>query len=86
MRARGEYTGGRVPYGFRLGVDGKLVGVPEEQATIAAARAIDARAEGGLSLAKISARLAAGGMFARNGPRFWPAQIAAMLKARADAA
>jgi len=39
-RARGEYTGGRVPYGWRLAADGvALMADPSEQALIRAARA-----------------------------------------------
>jgi len=44
QKARGRYLGGKVPYGFRLGPDGTLEAVPEEQRVIA--RACELRAEG----------------------------------------
>ena len=34
QRQRGRYLGGRVPYGFRVGEEGALEPVPEQQAVI----------------------------------------------------
>ena len=42
QRQRGRYLGGKVPYGFRVGTDGALEAVPEDQATIARAAALRA--------------------------------------------
>jgi DNA invertase Pin-like site-specific DNA recombinase len=80
MQARGEYIGGRAPYGFRVADGGRLVDVPEEQATIGR---VEKLAGEGLSLAKIAATLASEGRVARNGRVFWPQQIANMLRAAA---
>ncbi len=44
MRTKGEYTGGWPPYGWKVGAEGALVEVPEEQLIIAGARRL--RAEG----------------------------------------
>jgi DNA invertase Pin-like site-specific DNA recombinase len=38
QRDRGRYLGGKVPYGFRVGQDGALEPVPEQQAAIRRAR------------------------------------------------
>ena len=76
MRAAGQYTGGRVPYGFELAADGSLVPVEAEQAVLALAR--EYRAEG-LSLLGVAKRLAKRGFFARNGKVFQSQQVAAMV-------
>ncbi len=78
MRDRGEYTGGRVPYGWALVDGGRLAEVADEQATIARAREFAAE---GQSLREVATALAAEGRFARNGRVFFPAQVAAMLRA-----
>ena len=39
QRQRGRYLGGKVPYGFRVGAEGALEAVPEQQAVIPAAPA-----------------------------------------------
>jgi len=75
MRASGEYTGGRVPYGWTLTEGGKLREVDGEQGTIARAKSLR---EAGLSLAKVATALAAEGRHARNGREFFPQQIANM--------
>lgn len=86
MRAAGEYTGGRVPYGFALLERGRLERAEGEQATIARARARELR-DAGLSLAKVARTLADEGMLARNGRAFFPQQVANMVAdASADAA
>jgi site-specific DNA recombinase len=84
-RARGEKTGGGIPFGFRLrcsarGASGRLLDpalepVPEEQAVIAAAREL---AEG-RSLAKIAAELASRGIVSRSGRPFAPSQVSRLL-------
>ena len=62
-KARGERVGG-VPYGFRVGTDGRLVEVPAEQAVAALTRRL--RGEG-RSLRQIAAALVAKGHRPRNG-------------------
>lgn len=75
--ARGEYTGGRVPYGFRLGSDGvHLVEDPAEQAVLTLAR--KARASG-LSLRAIAAELSRQGFTTRRGRDFGPKQVQRMV-------
>lgn len=75
--ARGEFTGGRVPYGFRLAADGvQLEEDPDEQAVIEAARAARAR---GLSLRAVASELACQGYRTRNGRSFAATQIKRML-------
>ena len=77
IRARGQKTGGSVPYGYRLDVDRRtLVAVESEQAVIARARAISAD---GLSLRAVGARLGAEGHASRTGRPFAAAQIDRML-------
>jgi site-specific DNA recombinase len=74
--ARGEYTGGRVPYGWRLADDGShLERLEDEQATIERARAL----REALSLGAVARALAAEGRYARNGREFFPQQIANMV-------
>lgn len=75
--ASGEYTGGRVPFGFALGEDGvTLIRDESEQATINAARALAAE---GLSLRAIAAALASRAIVARNGRPFAASQVARLL-------
>lgn len=76
---RGEYTGGEVPYGFRLAEDGvSLVEDPAEQEVLALARAL--RAEG-LSLRAIAGHLERRGFVARSGKAKWHPQTVANLVA-----
>lgn len=75
--------GGRVytrllPYGFR-NVDGRLVEHVDEQRVIIRARELRGQ---GLSLRKVSARLATAGHLARNGRPFQAMVLARMLEAR----
>ena len=64
-RARGEYTGGRVPFGYRLAPDGvALVEDPNEQEVIALARELRRR---GWSLRRIGRELEARGLMPRSG-------------------
>lgn len=73
----GEYTGGRVPYGYAVASDGvALVEVPAEQAMIAEVRTLRSA---GLSLRKIAAELDARGLRARNGRPFAAPQVARMV-------
>lgn len=80
-RSRGEYTGGHVPYGFRLDPDGvHLEEHPEEQATAEVARGLRAS---GLSLRAIGAELVARGLLTRSGRRRWnPNQVRLLLAAQ----
>ena len=75
MKAQGEYTGGAVPYGYKLDADERLESVPEEQAVIVSVRELRA----GRSLRAVAAELAARGMRNRAGGVFGPAAIAGML-------
>jgi DNA invertase Pin-like site-specific DNA recombinase len=76
-RARGEKTGGSVPFGYSLDSDGRtLVPVALEQATIVRARELSA--EGG-SLRAVAAVLAAEGHVSRKGGVFLAPQVSRML-------
>jgi len=73
----GEYTGGQVPYGYRLAADGvALESDPAEQEVLAAAR--DLRGSG-LSLRAVAAELNRRGAVARNGKPFGAKQIQRMV-------
>jgi DNA invertase Pin-like site-specific DNA recombinase len=74
MRASGEYTGGRAPYGYRL--DGDAL-VPNEAERAVIRRARELRAAG-LAYRAISATLAAEGMLARSGKPFGAQALANM--------
>lgn len=63
MRARGEYTGGAAPYGFRVEAGG-LVRDEAEQAVLGVMRDLRAR---GLSLREIAATLTEAGYTTRRG-------------------
>lgn len=79
-RARGEKTGGAVPFGFRVADDGKTLLRDEgEQAVVERIRAL--RADG-LSLRQIAARLAEDGTDCRGG-RWHPKTIANILNREA---
>jgi site-specific DNA recombinase len=79
MASQGEYTGGRIPYGFRLSADGaRLDEVSAEQEVIAAARELRAA---GLSLAAVARELDARGLRSRTGRTFAEMQIARMVAA-----
>ena len=78
-RSLGEYTGGRVPFGFRVGADGStLEPVEEEQAVITETRALRAS---GLSLRAIGAALERQGYRTRMGGSWAPTQIKRILGA-----
>ena len=76
-KSKGEKTGGAVPYGFDLAVDGvALLENSAEQEVITQAKKLHA---GGLSLRKIAADLSCRGFNARNGQAFQPTQIMRMV-------
>ena len=78
IRARGQKTGGGLPFGYQLAVDGRtLVPVEAEQATIARARVLRAS---GLTLRAVAAQLAAEGHTSRKGGAFFAPQVARMLE------
>lgn len=84
IRARGQKTGGGVPYGYRVDVDGRtLVAVDSEQATIARARQLAAE---GHALRAVAAQLAAVGHVSRSGRAFAAAQVSRMLRVDARSA
>lgn len=74
---RGEFTGGRVPFGFQLAGNGiELVAVAEEQEAIAIAQQLRAR---GHSLRSIAVHLRERGYRSRSGKAFAAMQISRML-------
>jgi DNA invertase Pin-like site-specific DNA recombinase len=76
-KAKGEKTGGAVPYGYTLAANGvDLHPDPVEQEVIRQARKLHA---GGLSLRKIAAALNRRGFNARNGSMFQATQIQRMV-------
>lgn len=78
-RSRGEYIGGKVPYGFRLGPDGvSLIAHRREQELIAAAQRLRGK---GLSLRAVARELAALGFKSRTGRTLDPRQISRFLAA-----
>ncbi|MCZ7649607.1 MAG: hypothetical protein M5U26_30825 [Planctomycetota bacterium] len=83
-KARGEKTGGYLPYGWRVAdlATGRLEPEPAEQAMIAAARRW--RKEG-LSLRKIGDRLSEEGRLPRSGGRWHAETVKALLTAEVAA-
>lgn len=78
-RSRGEFTGGRTPYGFKLGKDGvRLIPVEREQTLLRLARSF--RGEG-LSLRAVARKLEARGYVNRRARRFDPRQVSRILAA-----
>lgn len=79
-RAKGEYTGGRVPYGYSVGADGvTLVPNPAEIEVILCAQELR---RDGYSLRGISSELADKGMTTRNGKPFSFRSISDLLAER----
>jgi site-specific DNA recombinase len=75
--SQGEYTGGDVPYGFRLAACGeRLKPEPREQALLAQARRLRKK---GLSLRAVPRELVAKGFRTRKGRPFAPVQVQRML-------
>lgn len=77
MRARGEYTGGKAPFGFRLDPTGALVEEETEQRAIA--RVGQLRADG-LSLVAVARAAAAEGLVGRTGQPLVKSQIVRILR------
>lgn len=76
-RAKLEYTGGHVRFGYRVAADGqKLELNPTEQAIIFTARQLRQR---GLSLRGVASELAAYGMTARSGRAFNPKVVRGLV-------
>jgi DNA invertase Pin-like site-specific DNA recombinase len=78
MAAQGTYTGGKAPFGYRLGEGGRLDAHEAEQAVIREARALR---DDGLSLRAVASRLSAQGHRSRAGRDFAPVQVARMVAA-----
>jgi site-specific DNA recombinase len=75
-KANGEKTGGKIPYGFSLAVDGKsLVPLDDEQAVIAQVQELKIA---GNSLRTIARILSKRGFKARNGSDFSAMQVSRM--------
>lgn len=81
-RERGEYTGGRVRYGYRVAEDGVTVEpVEREQEVI---RIVGELHAAGLSLRSIAARLEARGFKSRTGRRFNPKCVRSLVDDAAE--
>lgn len=79
-RQRREYTGGLVPYGWRVGEGGVTLEAHDlEQATIRDAHALQAA---GCSLRTIGARLTAHGLLPRSGGRWHAKTVSDLLRAQ----
>lgn len=79
-RAKGEKTGGSVPFGFALDADGvHLIENDQEQVVIREARELHRT---GLSLRKVASELHVQGLVARNGRPFQAAQVQRMIQVR----
>jgi len=75
--SRGEFTGGRAPYGYAVGAGGELVAVESEQAVL---RVVAELRAAGLSLRGIAAELDRAGLRSRAGKAFDAKQIERMAK------
>lgn len=80
LRTKGRRISRWAPYGFRFGLDGRVLPNLKEQATAAEIAALSAS---GLSLRGISAALAERGVIARNGRPFAPATLSRLVSNRA---
>jgi DNA invertase Pin-like site-specific DNA recombinase len=75
----GEFTGGRMPYGWKLGSDGRRLEVePAEVPILERARELRAA---GKSLRGIAGELEAQGFKSREGKRFGPSSVLRLLRA-----
>jgi len=74
MKAEGQYTGGKPPYGFDLAY-GELIENDQEQAVLALVKKYRSR---GLSLRKIAQTLADQGMRSRTDQAFAPSSLSRM--------
>mgnify|MGYP002631810710 CR=1 FL=1 len=80
-RSRGEYTGGRAPYGWSVSAHGcTLEANPAEQRILAIAKPLR---ESGMSLRKVGESLAAEGLLPRSGGCWHAKTVRDLLKARA---
>jgi DNA invertase Pin-like site-specific DNA recombinase len=77
MRRKKQYTGGNVRYGFRKGVDGRLIAIPTEQKVIKLALKYR---EVGTGLRRIANTLNAAGYRSRTGAEFQAVQVKNMLR------
>lgn len=76
LKAMGEYTGGFVPYGFKLLEKGKLEINPREQGIINIAKNLRQR---GLSFRKICKEMTGRKLLNRSGTPFMPTQVYRMV-------
>jgi site-specific DNA recombinase len=79
LRAKGRRISRWPPYGFRFGLDGRLMQEPAEQVALGA---IASLSTGGLSLRAITGRLAADGIRARSGRPFAPSTLSRLVPNR----
>ena len=79
MKAAGLYTGGVVPYGYRVAADGCLVAEPSEGAMLEAARELHRR---GLSLRAIARALAKLGHLPRGGDAWSAATVSRLVRSK----
>lgn len=77
MKTAGLYTGGRVPYGYRV-ENGALLEDADEMMVIAEAKRLRAA---GLSLRAVGAALAARGLLPRDGGAWSPAAVSRLVEA-----
>jgi DNA invertase Pin-like site-specific DNA recombinase len=82
LRRRGDYIGGKEPFGYRLLDGGGLETVPGEQAAITRAHELH---RAGLSLRKVAATLDQEGHRTRTGRPWVPEQIRRALTSRSTA-
>lgn len=78
MSAAGRFTGGAVPYGYRVDADGRLVAEPAGVAVLEAARALRAA---GWSLRAVGAELARRGHLPRSGGAWSAGAVARLVDA-----
>ena len=78
MASRGEYTGGKVRFGYKLDGSGKLEAIADELAAVELARSLR---EQGMSLRAVASELAQAGHVSRAGKPFVPRHIAKMAAA-----
>lgn len=81
-RTAGEYTGGVVPYGWRVGDDGALIPHDLEQEIMRAAAELRAA---GRSLRAVGAELTERGLLPRCGRGWYPSTVRDLLQARVAA-
>ena len=76
--ARGGWNGGIVPFGYRLGDDGRLLSDPDEAPGVQ--QMFELYLKGRLGAVAIGRRLAAGGFTSRRGRPFSPVTVLKMLR------